>query len=316
MADEKFKFPDEQGSDAAEQQNKVEFDVEGDVDLEVIDDIPEKDRGRKPLEAEPEEVTEEELANYSKDVQGRIKALTHARHDERRRKEEVIREREEFERAARVLADENRRLKQYVSNGEQVYAGTLKEAAEAAVETAKRKYKEAHEAFDTDALIEAQQELTTAQLRLAQAANFRPTPLQQEKDDVQQEPTAQAPAPDAKTLRWQQRNQWFGDPEHEDMTALAMVLHKQLVRSGSDPRSDEYFKNIDTKMRKRFPDFFEDDIPETPQRRSQSVVAPASRSTGARKITLTKTQVAVAKKLGVPLEAYARQVALQETANG
>lgn len=314
MANEAFKFPDEKG-DAAEQQNKVEFDVEGDVDLEVVDDTPEQDRGRKPLETEPDEVTDAELAQYSKDVQSRIKSLTHARHDERRRKEEVQREREELERAARALAAENQRLKQYVQTGEQAYAGTLKEAAESAVETAKRKYKEAHEAFDTDALIEAQQELTTAQLRLAQAANFRPSSLQAESNEVQREPTAQAPTPDAKTLRWQQRNQWFG--QDEEMTAVALVLHKQLVNSGSDPRSDEYFNSIDTKMRKRFPDFFEDDAPEpSQQRRSQSVVAPASRSTGAKKITLTKTQVAVAKRLGVPLEAYAKQIAMQEAANG
>ena len=194
----------------------------------------------------------------------------------------------------------------------------MKSAAEAEYEMAKRQFKEAHEAFDSDAMIEAQSALTTAQLKIERANNFKPTPLQEENTVVQPQVTEQAPSrPDDKTLRWQARNQWFG--EDDEMTAVALVLHKKLVQSGTDPRSDEYFKQIDTRMKSRFPEFFgeprsEDDDKGAETKRSATVVAPASRSNGTRKITLSKTQVAIARKLGVPLELYAKQLAAQESA--
>ena len=309
MADE-FKFPDESG----EGKTKIEFDVEGDVELEIVDDTPPGDRGRPKLEEEPKEVTDEELATYSADVQKRIKTLTHARHDERRQREAVQREAPEFERAARALAAENQQLKKYVNTGEQAFAGTLKQAAEAEMAVARKKFKDAHEAFDSEAIAAAQQEMMAATLKLDRANNFRPTPLQTEETTVQRQASAQQPAEqaDPKALRWQQRNQWFG--QDDEMTAVALVVHKNLVQSGVDPRSDEYFNSLDGRMKKRFPDFFEDGgREEAPKpRKAASPVAPASRSTGSKKITLTRTAVDVAKRLGVPLEAYAKQVALQE----
>lgn len=316
MAEAEYKFPDEVDGNKAEPE--LEISVEGDVDLEVVDDTPEKDRGRKALAQDPEDANEEELSQYSTKVQNRIKELSHARHDERRAKETVLREREELERVAHRLVEENKKLKQYVNTGEQAYAGSMKSAAEAEYEMAKRQFKEAHEAFDSDAMIEAQSALTTAQLKIERANNFKPTPLQEENTVVQPQVTEQAPSrPDDKTLRWQARNQWFG--EDDEMTAIALVLHKKLVQSGTDPRSDEYFKQIDTRMKSRFPEFFgesrsEDDGKGAETKRSATVVAPASRSNGTRKITLSKTQVAIAKKLGVPLELYAKQLAAQESA--
>ena len=315
MAEAEYKFPDEEDKSKAEPE--LEVSVEGDIDLEVVDDTPEKDRGRKPLAQDPEDANEEELAQYSSKVQNRIKELSHARHDERRAKEAVLRDREELERVAHHLVEENKRLKQYVNTGEQAYAGSMKSAAEAEYAMAKKQFKEAHEAFDADAMVEAQSALTTAQLKMERANNFRPTPLQEEANVVNTQVPEQAPArPDDKTLRWQARNQWFG--EDDEMTAVALVLHKKLVHSGADPRSDEYFKQIDTRMKSRFPDFFgesrsEDDSKGSEARRSATVVAPSSRSNGTRKITLSKTQVAIAKKLGVPLELYAKQLAAQES---
>jgi hypothetical protein len=313
---DEYTFPDEAENNKAEPE--LEISVEGDVDLEVVDDTPEKDRGRKALAQDPEDANDEELSQYSTKVQNRIKELSHARHDERRAKETVLREREELERVAHRLVEENKKLKQYVNTGEQAYAGSMKSAAEAEYEMAKRQFKEAHEAFDSDAMIEAQSALTTAQLKIERANNFKPTPLQEENTVVQPQVTEQAPArPDDKTLRWQARNQWFG--EDDEMTAVALVLHKKLVQSGTDPRSDEYFKQIDTRMKSRFPEFFgeprsEDDDKGAETKRSATVVAPASRSNGTRKITLSKTQVAIARKLGVPLELYAKQLAAQESA--
>jgi hypothetical protein len=315
-----YKFPDEQDAPSAENASDapdIEVSVEGDVDIEVADDTPEEDRGRRPLEKEPDDPKDEELATYSASVQKRIKELSHARHDERRAKEALQREQEEMKRISQRLVEENIRLKQYVSTGEQAYAGSMKSAAEAEYEIAKKQFKDAHESFDADALIEAQAKLTQAQLKLEKANNFRPTPLQTEKDSVETQQIEQPQVrPDEKTLRWQQRNQWFG-PDDE-MTAVALIAHKQLVQSGVDPRSDEYFAQIDARMRRRFPDFFNVEKEEpTPQptevRKAANVVAPASRSSGPKKITLTRTQVAIAKKLGVPLEMYAKQLA-QENA--
>ena len=308
---EEFQFPDEKEAvqNASESKETIDFEVEGDVDVEVVDDTPERDRGVS-LAQDVEEVTEEELESYGDKVRRRIKEISHLRHDERRAKEAAIRQREELEQLARNLIDENKRLKTYVSTGEQVYAGTLKSAAEAEYEVAKRRFKEAHEAFDADAIIEAQAALTNAQLKMEKANNFKPTPLQEADNAVETQQTVQSqPRPDEKTLRWQARNQWFG--ADDEMTAVAIVRHKQLLSSGVDPRSDEYFSSIDSHMKMRFPEVFtqgaQDDKSEKEPvfKKSTTVVAPTNRSTGTKKIILSKTQVALAKKLQVPLERYA-----------
>jgi hypothetical protein len=326
MADkEAFKFPDEiedkkeaTNNEAQSEDTKIDFDIEGDVDVEVKDDTPEQDRGYVEA-SNVEEVTEEELESYGDKVRRRIKEISHLRHDERRAKEAALREREELERVAKTLMAENSRLKKYVSTGEEVYAGTLKSAAEAELQIAKKKYKDAHEAFDADALVEAQSELLAAQLKLEKANNFKPTPLQESDPVVESQQNVQAtPKPDEKTLRWQAKNQWFG-PDDE-MTAIALVRHKQLVNSGVDPRSDEYYEQIDAHMRRRFPDFFDQretrDDKESVVKKPATVVAPATRSTGAKKIILTKSQVNIAKRLNVPLELYAKKLAAQEAQNG
>lgn len=311
---EEFKFPDEKedaqnAQNASENKETIDFEIEGDVDVEVVDDTPERDRGVS-LAQDVEEVTEEELESYGDKVRRRIKEISHLRHDERRAKEAAIRQREELEQLARNLIDENKRLKTYVSTGEQVYAGTLKSAAEAEYEVAKRRFKEAHEAFDADAIIEAQAALTNAQLKMEKANNFKPTPLQEADNAVETQQTVQSqPRPNEKTLRWQARNQWFG--ADDEMTAVAIVRHKQLLSSGVDPRSDEYFSSIDSHMKMRFPEVFtqgaQDDKSEKEPvfKKSTTVVAPTNRSTGTKKISLSKTQVALAKRLQVPLERYA-----------
>jgi hypothetical protein len=323
MDKKEYEFPDEKAEkDAASQQNQAETELEeGDVEVDIIDDTPEADRGRKPLAKQPDEPTDEELTQYTAGVQQRIKELTHARHDERRAKEEAVREKQELERAARALAAENKRLQQYVHTGETAYATTLKSAASSEMEMAKKKLKEAHEAFDTDAIVEAQADLNSAQMKLMQAENFKPTPLQEDDSEVEIAANARnAPRPDEKTLNWQAKNQWFG--KNDEMTAVAFVAHKKLIDSGVDPRSDKYFESIDSRVRQLFPEAFSsekddaDDEPPVVVRKAATVVAPAKRSSGAKKVTLTKTQVAIAKRLGVPLDLYAKQVAAQEAQNG
>ncbi len=321
MSQSAYKFPDEADNEqktADTPELEVEAVVEGDVELDIVDDTPPDDRGRKPMAKEPDEVTDEELAQYTSSVQKRIKDLTHARHDERRAKEAIAREREELERLSQQLIEENKRLKAYAANGEKVYAGTLESAAKMEIEVAKKKYKEAHEAFDADALLEAQEALLAAQMKLRDAQTFKPTSLQEFGTPVENETTQAArPQIDEKTLKWQQRNPWFGSDD--EMTAIAMLAHKKLVQTGIDPRSDEYFERIDARVRKVFPEFFGETVkPDEPVevKKAATVVAPANRSTGAKKVSLTKTQVAIAKRLGVPLNDYAKQVQALEASNG
>ena len=123
--------------------------------------------------------------------------------------------------------------------------------------------------------------------------------------------------PDPKALAWRKQNQWFGP--NRLMTAFTLGLHEQLVEEGFDPNSDEYYERINKTVRSKFPESFPDEqvkTEEKPKRTSSNVVAPASRSVAPTKITLTQTQVALAKKLRIPLEAYARKVAEGMTQNG
>jgi len=294
---------------------------ENDIDIEVIDDTPEEDRGRQPMAKEPEEVTESELAEYSDKVRGRINELTRARHDERRAKEAAVREREEMIRVTNALVNENKQLKAYVHTGEQAFATTAVAAAEAEVLAAKTAMKKAHEDFDTDAIVAAQEALTEAKMKLSQAKAFKPTPLQEPSEQVysNQAPVPQPSPPDEKTLRWQQRNLWFG--VDEEMSAVALTQHKKLVTSGVDPRSDEYFTHIDAHMKKRFPEFFAsgkaEESKETPRREKPSaVVAPVTRSSAPKKVRLTQTQLSLAAKLRLTPEQYARELVKLESNNG
>jgi hypothetical protein len=317
---EQYKFPDELDDEKTSQVN-VSVEDDGDVEVEVVDDTPIQDRGRKPLDREVEDPTDDEIENYSDKVKGRIKELTHARHDERRAKEATMREKQELERLAQQLINENKQLKQYVSTGSEQYGTMAKTAAEAELEKARRQYKDAQEAFDTDAIIAAQEALTDAKWKLEQAKSFRPPPLQTEEYDVQTRQSAPEQAqPDEKTLRWQAKNQWFGSNGFEEVTSFALGLHQKLVNNGVDPRTDEYFEQIDARVKSKFPEVFggTEDKPRSGDspRRPAAVAAPATRSSGAKKVQLTQTQVALAKKFGLTPQQYAAQVAKLESQNG
>ena len=325
-----FKFPDENEDDdkkidvdsGEEGQNevKVSADAGDDVEIEIVDDTPPQDRGRKPLEKEVNDPTEEEIDGYSENVKKRIKELTHARHDERRAKESLLREKQELERLAQYMVEENKKLKQYVQSGTEQFAASQVQVAEAEVLQAKQQLKAATEAFDTEAIIAAQEALMEAKLKIQQAKSFKAPALQEEKVDVQ--PVHQ-PAPaaelDTKTLNWQARNQWFGSPGYEELTSFALGLHQKLVNSGVDPRSDEYFERIDTRIKDKFPEVFgEQPKPQSGggSKKPTTVVAPASRSTGAKKIQLTPRQLALATKYGLTPQQYAAEVAKLEKPNG
>jgi hypothetical protein len=309
MATEEFKFPDEDDK-KAKVEDKVDFEIEGEPEIEVVDDTPPEDRGRKPMTEPPKEVTDDELSKYDESVQKRIKHFTKGYHDERRAKEAAEREKEEALRFAQSLAEENKKLKGSVNQNQAALIEQAKKVVANELEVAKRQYKEAYEAGDSDALVNAQEALTAAKMKAEKVNNFKPTPLQEEKTVVQPTYQPQPAAPvDDKLLAWQDQNQWFGS--NKRMTAYALGLHEDLVGEGIPAGSDEYYKRINADMRERFADQFGADEPADakPQRTKSNVVAPATRSTAPKKIVLTQTQVNLAKRLGVPLELYARKVA-------
>jgi hypothetical protein len=312
MSDQ-YKFPDELDDN---KNQKVEItQPEDDVEIEIVDDTPVQDRGRRPLDKEVEDPTDEEIESYTRGAQDRIKELTHARHDERRAKEAIYREKQELERLAQHMVEENKRLKHYVNNGTQQYGVMAQTAAEAELDKARREYKAAQESFDTDAILAAQEALFEAKAKLQQAQNFRPPPLQVEEYDVQpQQQQTQAVQPDEKTLRWQAKNQWFGSDGFEEVTSFALGLHQKLVNSGVDPRHDEYFEQIDARVKSTFPEIFGGTSEKS--RRPSSVVAPATRSTGTRKVQLTPSQAALIKKYNLDPKKYVAEVLKLENQNG
>jgi len=280
------------------------------VEVEIVDDTPEEDKGREPLKAEKEE-QEDELENYSEKVQKRINQLNHRYHDERRAKEALARQSEEAIRLARTVYEENERLKQTLSWGQQEYAREAEAKIEYAQKLAEDKYRKAYETGDTDGVLEAQRELNESAIQKAQLQNqiataVQQTSLQQQNNQVYSAPEQQyyeqpTPAPrDSRAEDWASRNPWFG--KDEEMTSFAYGLHQKLTNNGIDPTSEEYYQKIDSRMREVFPQNFQ-------KSRKSSAVAPASRSTGSKKVTLTASQVAIAKRLGVPLETYAKYAA-------
>jgi len=303
-------------------ETKVEAKVD-DFDLEIEDDTPAQDRGREPLPKEVvEELENDKLDDYSDRVKQRLAQMKKVWHDERRAKESADREREEAIKFAQQIAYENKRLKSTLSSGEEDYVKTLYGALSTQLEVAKRDYREAYDSGDSEKIIEAQSKMNDAQMRLSQIKQYQPqyknTLQEPEKDVYIQENKTQIPKPDSKALNWQEKNDWFG--KDEEMTSLALGLHEKLVRSGIDPSSDEYYRRIDTTMQKRFPEYFGDATldEETPAPRTKpsTVVAPATRSTAPKKVRLTKTQVALAKKFGITPEQYARETLKLENANG
>ena len=316
---EAYKFPDELETETPKSQTDDNVEIiassDDEIEIEVVDDTPERDRGRKPLDREVADPTDEEIESYTQGAQKRIKELTHARHDERRAKEALAREKEELERLAQHMMEENKRLKAYVDSGTQQYMTMANQAAEAKLEKARRDLKAAQEAFDADAIVAAQEALAEATWEVKSAKNFKAPPLQREEPVVQTTPSQPARVQaDEKTLRWQARNQWFGAQGFEEITSYALGLHQKLVNNGVDPRSDEYFEQIDARVKSTVPEVFggKRDEPsrtvETPARKPAAVVAPATRTTGVKKVQLTKSQEALIKKYNLDPKKYVAEV--------
>jgi hypothetical protein len=296
-----YKFPDEVEKEKPVEE-KLEIEIEGDTEIEVVDDTPEQDRGRKPMKEAPAEVTDDELAQYSEGVKKRIQHFSKGYHEERRAKELALREREEAVRLAQNLVEENKRLQGSLGQGQQALLEQAKKVVQNELDQAKQKFKAAYEAGDSDALVEAQEALASAKYKAERVNNFKPAVAQPQNTVVQPAPQPEyVPQVDTKARAWQEANSWFG--ADKEMTALALAVHEKLVENGVNPTSDEYYEKINSRVRSVFPDAFPS------EKRKSSVVAPATRSVAPRKITLTQSQVQIAKRLGLTNEQYARAVA-------
>ncbi len=311
---EEFEFPDEV-------KDKSDTESSDDFEIEIENDVPPQDRNRKAVNPEVVEALEEEdLEKFNNDQNAALKEAKKVYHQERREKEAAIREQQEAINLAKKALAENKLLKERLSNGETVYVGAVKQSAERDLEMAKIAFKAAYEAGDPDAMLEAQDRMTNAKIKVDKVENYQPQyqKASQEEETVVQSRNTQVNAPDQKAVAWQKNNDWFGSDE--EMTSLALGLHEKLVRSGVPAGSDEYYKRIDTTMRKRFPENFDgeqevevDEPAKVSRPKASTVVAPATRSTSPKKIRISKTQVALAKKLGLTPEQYARELTKLES---
>lgn len=307
IINEEFEIPEHLQEEAEEQG----------YEIEVVDDTPEEDRGRRPLTAQEEDDREDEMESYSDKVKKRINQMNHKFHDERRAKEQVLREREEALRVAQAILEENQKLKETLTWGQQAYTQEAQAKIEMAQKLAEDRYRRAHEAGDTEGTLEASKELNELAIQKDRLSNYVTQAVAQKNPSLQEsntqvynpQPAPEAPARprDPKAEDWAARNPWFG--KDEEMTSLAYGLHQKLVNSGIDPTSDEYYQNIDSGIRQRFPEKFE-------RPKKASPVAPVGRTTASKKVTLTASQVAIAKRLGVPLEVYAKHAAKEQNING
>jgi hypothetical protein len=292
-----------------EQEIDIE-DKEKDFELEIEDDTPEQDRNRQPLPKEMvQDLEEDELEEYSEKVKTRLKQMKKVWHDERREKEAALREQQEAVSLAHNLVEENKKLKTRLTEGEKSLIMTATREAELDTQMAERAYKEAYDSGDSDQILEAQKKLNTTSNRLERLKGYKPS-LQASENSVQNQPTqAAAPRLDQKTDNWRKQNTWFG--QDEEMTATALGLHQKLEKQygGQYIGTDEYWNTVNKTMQKRFPEYFGDEEPEKPQRTAATVVASASRSTAPKKIVLKQSQLALARKLGLTPEQYAREYA-------
>ena len=323
MANDEFKFPDEIEDETPAVETAAE--EKPGIEIEVVDDRPEEDqKNAQPLpEAIVKEIEEDDLEKYNQEAKQRLLQMKKLINDERRAKEQALREQQEAIRVAQSLVEETKKLKGRLTEGEKVYVSNAKEGAEKQLELARREFKEAYDSGDSDKLMEAQEKLTQAQFKMQQIESYQPQydekALQTEENTVKISEQSQQPQRlDPKTQAWLDKNSWYG--VDDDMSFLAMGIHRKLERNGVPTGSDEYWNAIDTEMRKRFPEKFSGETPsetkDSVKTKAPTVVAPATRSTSPKKIRLTQTQLALAKKFKLSPEQYALELTKLESQNG
>ena len=307
-------------------------------EFEIIDDRPPEDRRPAKAVESSDNDNDEELGQYSEKVQKRLNKLKFDYHEERRQREAAERMREEAVKVAQQYAAKNQEQESLISRGEAALVDQIKERAQAHLDAAKQGYRKAYEEGDTDGVVNTQEQMVRAQAELSeieryhnnlQSQNQQALAYQQQayQQDVarraahdvaaQRSQQVQQPqvevTPEAK--EWAGHNPWFMAEGHERMTGAAYGAHEEAVRNGVDVRSSEYFDYIDSAMREQFPNYDWQDQGGTYSRsasvtasKPSTVVAPSARNNGAkpRKVRLTATQVALAKRLGLTNEQYAQ----------
>ena len=306
-----FKFPDEVVEEPKDQ-----------IEIEIEDDTPEDDRGRTP--SDPKKVKElevevDDLDKYSKDAKDKLIRMKKVWNDERRAREMAEREHAAAMEALQTVYAENKRIKDLVSTKAAEYQETMKEATKLQLKSAKKEFKDAYEAGGSEAMAEAQEKMTRLQVELDRVKkDKKENSLQEEFNTVQPHqqvqyapPVPQAPKPDARVMEWQDDNPWFG--QDRVMTATALGVHEDLRDNGVEVGSEDYYAKLDKTMRKRFPDYFDEEaeaepVADKPKAKPATVVAPATRSTAPKRVRLKASQVAIAKKLGLTPEQYVREL--------
>ena len=302
----------------------LENEVEETTAIEVeIEEAPVEEKQEvetkveeKVEEPEPEAKTENsdaEIDKYSAGVQKRIDQLTKQYRDEERARQDAQGLQEEAVKYAEKVKDENEKLRKSLEDNEDVLINQAKSRVEAQLAQANANYKVAYEAGDSDKLLEAQSELTRLQNEQYRISNYVP-PKRNEPEPV---PT-EAPKPEGqpevakppqRALDWADKNTWF--MQDKRMTGFAYGVHEELVAKGVEPNSEQYYSEIDAAMKEAFPTKFEVDAEESapPQPQAGNVVAPPSRtSKKPRKVKLTPSAAALAKRLGLTAEQYAAQL--------
>ena len=279
------------------------------VEEETTEQPQEATEDQQPEPVEQQTTDKSEHDKYSEKVKKRISTLVGKLREAERREEAAV----EY---ANGLKDKQKELEDQLQSVNQNYASTMETASTSQVEEAKLRLRKAIEEGDVNAQADAQSILARASLD-AERAKIQKEQLELQAQKFQQTPeptpsaTQQTPAPpppDPKATAWAEKNDWFG--KDEAMTYTAFAVHRKLVeQEGYDPRSDEYYEEIDRQIREQFPTKFE---AEKSKKVVDQTVAPAVKSTSSkgnkRTVRLTPSQVAIAKKLGVPLEEYAKYV--------
>ena len=314
----------------AEAQTKVEPQAEAEakmvdlpsdgpsVDVELptnkqktINPEPETSEQEVVVEEKTDTASEEEMGDYGKKVQSRIDKLTKRLRESERREQAAI----QF---AQGVQSESEQLKQKTTNLDRGYIAEYEQRVKAETEDTKAKLKTAMDAGDADAVIAAQQDLARlaveserAKLTIAQRermARAAQSPAaqqyqQQQQQFVQQPAQQPAPPPDPQAEEWAEQNEWFG--KDEPMTLTAFSIHRNLVDEGVDPSSKSYYNELDKRMKNNFPHKFQSSTP-TQTVASVNRGGPITARKGT--VRLTPSQVAISKKLGVPLSEYAKYV--------
>ncbi len=294
---------------------------EPDFEIEVEDDVPEDEKPRLPEDHKADVPDDAEIEKYSESVQKRIKKLKFEYHEAERQRQAAFREREAAVEFAKQQQAEVAKLRESLTQGQTATVAQAKARLETELEAAKRDYKNAYEAGDPDALLDAQQRMIRTSNDLSRVEAWRPQPAQAPQETQQPTYQPQAQQPERPQLNEQQRawmeaNPWFGSDT--EMTGAAYGLHERVIQSGVAPDSEKYYAEIDAGMRRRFPEYFESDVEETtaPAPKRAPVVAPATRNAKKRStIKLSSSQVALAKRLGLTKEQYAAQL-LKDANNG